>query len=146
PRCDRCTTLSRAAGRLLGSGRSSRLSYGASVPGWSAPGRWCCGYDAGVIRGTRSTPGRPPTPSPATQRRPDGSYPPLDDLVSQLPGPLEAGGVEHGADVLGERLLVLPADLPEGVASDVHLATLPGYALEVPVDGVDQAAVIVAGD
>ena len=41
---------------------------------------------------------------------------------------------------------MLPADLPEGVASDVHLATLPGYALEVPLDGVDQAAVIVAGD
>src|SRR5690554_5541109 len=75
-----------------------------------------------------------------------GLSPPLDDLVSQLPGPLEAGGVEHGADVLRKCLLMLPADLPEGVASDVHLATLPGYALEVPLDGVDQAAVIVAGD
>src|SRR5690606_32766017 len=75
-----------------------------------------------------------------------GLSPPLDDLVSQLPDPLEAGGVEHGADALGKCLLMLPADLPEGVASDVHLATLPGYALEVPLDGVDQAAVIVAGD
>lgn len=40
---------------------------------------------------------------------------------------------------------MLPADLPEGVPGDVNLATLPGCALEVPADGVHQAAVIVAG-
>lgn len=74
-----------------------------------------------------------------------GARPALDDLALQFACPLEGWAVEDGADVLGDRPLVFPADLYQGVPGHVHLAALRADALEVLPDGVHRAPVIVAG-
>src|SRR5690606_33404324 len=80
---------------------------------------------------------------PFRHRRMRGT-PALHHLLSERKRPLLVGRREDRLQVSRERRLMLPSYLATRVPQEVHLATLPTGALEVPLDGGHQALVIIA--